>query len=153
AANQLATFAKQVSDLRQLRHESGRGKFRLLRLEHHLCHAAAAFFQSSFDRALIVTSDEGADGKSGMIAIGEGNRIEPLQSIEFPHSLAWVYTQITELLGFIPRREEHKTQWLSIGAEPALKDLFLELIRDTRSPGLPHLNRKFIDCDATGQVR
>jgi carbamoyltransferase len=151
-ANQLGTLAKQLSDLRRLRHENGTSGFRLLCLEHHVCHAAAAFLQSSFDRALVLTLDEGTDGKSGMVAIGEGNQLHPVKSISFPHSLAWVYAQITELLGFIPRKEEHKVQWLSLGGEPAFKRTLLELLGEPGNP-VPRLNRALVDRDATGCLK
>ena len=87
AANQLGALAKQLSDLRQLRHQNGTNAFKFLCLEHHLCHAAAAFFQSPFERSLIVTLDEGADGMSGMVAIGEGNDVRVLQTI--PSFIRW----------------------------------------------------------------
>jgi carbamoyltransferase len=151
-ANQLGALAKQLSDLRQLRHENGPCSFKLLCLEHHLCHAASAFLLSPFDRALIVTLDEEGDGKSGMVAIGEGNRIRVVQTISSPHSLGWVYAQITELLGFVPRQEEHKTQWLSAEGEPCFKEIFLEMLRKSESP-LPHLNPRFVERDAIGRLK
>lgn len=152
AANQLGALAKQLSDLRQLRHENGSSTFKLLCLEHHLCHAAAAFFQSPFERSLIVTLDEGTDGTSGMVAIGEGNDIRVLQTIPAPHSLAWVYSKVTELLGFVAHKEEHKTQWLSAEGDPSLKGIFQEMMCESGSP-MAHLNRRFVDCDATGRLR
>ena len=152
AANQLGALAKQLSDLRQLRHENETCTFKLLCLEHHLCHAAAAFFQSPFERSLIVSLDEGTDGTSGMVAIGEGNDIRVLQTIPAPHSLAWVYSKVTELLGFVAHKEEHKTQWLSVEGDPSLKEIFREMMCESGSP-LPHLNRRFVDCDATGRLR
>jgi carbamoyltransferase len=139
-ANQLGALAKQLSDLRQLRHENGACTFKLLCLEHHLCHAAAAFLQSPFDRALVVTMDEGADGNSGMVAIGEGNELRTIETVSFPHSLAWVYSQITELLGFIPHKEEHKTQWLGVEGEHSFKELFLGMMRNS---GRLKLSRNF----------
>lgn len=151
-ANQLGALAKQLSDLRQLRRQNGSSTSKLLCLEHHLCHAAAAFFQSPFDRALVVTLDEGADGKSGMVSMGDGNKLRSVQTISFPHSLAWVYSQITELLGFVPRKEEHKTQWLGMEGDPSFKSILLELMRDSEG-SLPHLNRKFVDCNATGRLK
>jgi carbamoyltransferase len=152
AANQLGALAKQLSDLRQLRHENGTSTFKLLCLEHHLCHAAAAFFQSPFERSLIVTLDEGTDGASGMVAIGEGSEIRVLQTIPASHSLAWVYSKVTELLGFVAHKEEHKTQWLSVAGDPSLKGIFREMMCESGSP-MPHLNRRFVDCDATGRLR
>jgi len=150
--NQIGTLAQQLSDLRQLRHENGLCAFKLLCLDHHLCHAASAFLLSPFDRALILTLDEEGDGQSGMVAIGEGNRIRITQSISFPHSLAWVYSQITEFLGFIPRKEEHKTQWLSTEGEPRFKDIFLGMLRESGNP-LPHLSQQFVKRDAIGRLK
>jgi carbamoyltransferase len=117
---------------------------KLVNFEHHLCHAASAFFLSPFDRALILTMDEEGDGTSGMIAVGEGTRIRVLRKVPFPHSLAWVYTQVTELLGFNPHREEHKTQCLGLEGEPVFKDVFLEMLRSRQSP-LPHLNSGYVN--------
>jgi carbamoyltransferase len=152
AANQVGALAKQLSDLRQLRHQDGSNAFKFLCLEHHLCHAAAAFFQSPFERSLIVTLDEGADGMSGMVAIGEGNDLRVLRTIPASHSLAWVYSKVTELLGFVAHKEEHKTQWLSVEGDPSLKGIFREMLSESGSP-LPRLNRRFVDCDATGRLR
>jgi carbamoyltransferase len=151
-ANELGTLAKQLSDLRQLRHENGPCNFKLLCVEHHLCHAASAFFLSPFDRALIVTLDEEGDGRSGTVAVGEGNRIRIVKAISSPHSLAWVYSQITEFLGFVPRKEEHKTQWLSTEGEPSLKRVFLEMLRESGGP-LPRLNSRFVERDAIGRLK
>jgi len=151
-ANQLGALTKQLSDLRKLRHENGASSFKLLCLEHHLCHAAAAFSQSPFERALVVTLDEGTDGTSGMVAMGEGNHVSVLQTIPAPHSLAWVYSKVTELLGFAAHKDEHKTQWLSLEGDPSLKGIFREMMCDPGSP-IPHLNRRFVDCDAIGRLK
>jgi len=152
AANRLGALTKQLSDLRQLRHENGHCTFKLLCLEHHLCHAAAAFFQSQFERSLIVTMDEGTDGTAGMVALGKGNDIRVLQTISAPHSLAWIYSKVTELLGYVPHKEEHKTQWLSLEGDPSFKDIFREMMCETGSP-IPRLNPRFVDFDATGGMR
>lgn len=152
AANQVGTLTKQLSDLRQLRHQNGTCKFKLLCLEHHSCHAAATFFQSPFERSLIVTLDEGSDGMSGMVAIGDGNDIRIVQTIQTPDSLAWVYSKVTELLGFISHKEEHKTQWLSFAGDHSLKEIFREMICESHTP-IPRLNRRFVDYDATGRLK
>ena len=115
---------------------------RTIPVDHHLCHAAGAFFQSPFDRALVVIMDEGGDGRSGLLAVGEGNQLRVLEGIDFPHSPAWVYLQTTALLGFVPRREEHKTQWLSVEGEPAFKNIFLDILRRPGS-AMPHLNLSY----------
>lgn len=136
-ANEVGTLARELSQLRQLRSKAGAAT-KVVTLDHHLCHASSAFFLSPFDRALILTMDEEGDGTSATISIGEGSQIRVLQRIPFPHSVAWIYTSITELLGFIPHHDEHKTQWLSLEGEPVFKNVFLEMLRGGRDV-LPHL--------------
>ncbi len=123
----------------------------VLDLDHHLCHAASAFYAAPFDRALIVTLDEQGDGWSGSTAMGEGNEIHALRPIAFPHSLGWVYSQVTELLGFVPQREEHKTQWLSLEGEPVFKDVFLEILRRPPDPR-PRLDYSYFTRGLVGRV-
>jgi carbamoyltransferase len=96
--------------------------------EHQLCHAASAFYGSPFDRALILTLDERGDGLAGTMSIGEGSRIRILQTIAFPHSIGRVYSQVTRLLGFLPRSEEQKTQWLSLQGEPVFENTFVDML-------------------------
>ncbi len=145
-ANEVGVFARELKELRTLRSSlEGMGtKFMLF--EHHLCHAASVFYLSPFDRALIVTMDEDGDGTSGMISIGEGGRIRVLHKIRFPHSLAWLYTQITELLGFVPHHEEHKTQWLSLEGEPIFENVFLEMLLRP-ADRLLHLDHRYVNPD------
>jgi carbamoyltransferase len=140
--------ARDLNQVRVLRRDAGSSK--VVSFDHHLCHAASAFFLSSFDRALIITMDEDGDGKSAMLATGASNRIRVLRSIPFPHSLAWVYSQITNLIGFVPHLEEHKTQWLSLEGEPRFKDVFLKILcdRDHR----PHLDYSFFNRGLAGKL-
>jgi carbamoyltransferase len=114
--------------------------------DHHVSHAASAYYASSFDRALIVTLDERGDGRCGFAGVGEGRNISELASIPFPHSLAWLYTQITKLIGFHPHGDEHKTQWLGTTGEPIFAELFTEMLRRApQSP--PHLQTKYFQRD------
>jgi len=120
-------------------------------LDHHLCHAASAFFASSLDRALILTLDEEGDGRAGLVALGEGKRLRPIRAVSFPHSLGLVFSQITGLLGFTPHRDEHKTQWLGLSAEPVFESLFLDMFR--RKPGeLPNLNMRYFHRGLAGRI-
>lgn len=143
-ANELGVLARELNDLRILRRSAVGSGHKVISFDHHLCHAASAFYLSSFDRALIVTMDEDGDGNSTMLAIGEGNRIRVLRTIPFPHSLAWVYSQVTSLIGFQPHLEEHKTQWLSLEGEPAFKDVFVKMLR-AGSRRVPHLDYSFFN--------
>ena len=142
-ANELGQLARDLGQLRTLRsHINGMGS-RITTFDHHLCHAASAFFLSPFDRALILTMDGEGDGCAGMIAIGEGTQLRVLRKILFPHSLAWLYSQVTELLGFVPHHDEHKTQWLSLEGKPVFKSLFLHMFRRRRNQ-MPVLDRRYL---------
>jgi carbamoyltransferase len=147
----LGELGRELNNFRILRRLAGGSPDRIVGLDHHLCHAASAFYASPFDRALIVVLDEQGDGRTGFVGLGEGTHIRELRSVSLPHSLAWVYTQITQLLSFSPHAEEHKTQWLSFAGEPAFAGLFLELLR--RAPaGPPHLNKKFFNRGFSGKL-
>ena len=149
----LGELARELNYLRILRLFDNNQESPLLQFEHALCHAASAFYASPFDRALILTLDEEGDGRCGLVAIGEGIQIRELDSIRFPHSIAWVYSQVTGLLGFSKRSEEHKTQWLSTTGDPIFVDLFLEVIRQARGKvPWPRINPRFFRRGFTGEV-
>ncbi|HEY2119666.1 MAG TPA: carbamoyltransferase C-terminal domain-containing protein [Candidatus Acidoferrum sp.] len=118
-----------------------RGGPRLSRFDHHLCHAASAYYTSGYDRSLILTLDEGAGSQSGLLALGDGDEIEPLHSFKFPDSLAWFYTRVTEVAGLRPHRDEHKIQWLSKDGEPEFLPAFRKMF-SWKSTGVFTLNRR-----------
>ena len=148
-AKELGTLSREWNNSQSLVDTNGLSPARLANLEHHLCHAAAAYYTSPFDRALILTLDEEGDGWSGLLALGEGTAIKILQRIPFPHSLGWVYSQMTALLGFIPHQEEHKVQWLSLEGEPVFQDLFVDLLMSSHK-GLPSLNLAYFNGGRKG---
>jgi carbamoyltransferase len=119
-----------------------RGGPRLSRFDHHLCHAASAYYTSGYDRSLILTLDEGAGSQSGLLALGDGDEIEPLHSFKFPDSLAWFYTRVTEIAGLRPHRDEHKIQWLSKDGEPEYLESFCKMFA-WKPNGVPVLNRRY----------
>jgi carbamoyltransferase len=144
-------LGRELNYLRILRDIAGSPPGRVEEFDHHLCHAASAYFASPFERALIVSLDEQGDGRAGFVGLGEGTRIRELASIPFPHSLAWAFTQVTRLLGFRPHGDEHKTHWLSLAGEPVFADVFLETLRSgPQSP--PHLNAKYFNRGFAGEL-
>jgi carbamoyltransferase len=147
----LGDLGRDLNNVRILKQMYGAPRGRVVELDHHLCHAASAFYPSSFDRALIVTMDEQGDGRSGLVALGEGAGIRRRQRIPFPHSLAWVYSQVTELIGFHPHEDEHKTQWLSLTGQPVYKGVFVEMFRRGSSAAL-HLNTRFFNPGLSGRI-
>ena len=147
----LGELGRDLNNFRIVRRLAGGSPARVVALDHHLCHAASAYYASPFDQALIVVLDEQGDGRTGFVGLGEGTRIRELKSISLPHSLAFVYTQVTQLLGFSPHSEEHKTQWLSFAGEPVFADLFLEILR--RDPaGPPQMNKRFFNRGFSGEL-
>ncbi len=107
---------------------------KLKRYEHHMAHAAAAFFASGFERALIVTLDGYGSGLAGSASIGEGRQIRRLHALEYPHSLGTFYESVTSSLGFKPSRHEGKIVGLAAYGDP---DILLEMIlaRFRQEPG------------------
>lgn len=135
-----AAHQAAISRLRQL--VDGR---RFSQFDHHLCHAASAFYTSDFSRSLILTLDLGSNAQSGLVAIGEDDLIKPLHQSLFPNSFGWFYSRITELVGLRPQHEEHKLQWLSKDGLPDYLDRFRKLFA-WNSRGLPILDRKYISA-------
>jgi carbamoyltransferase len=125
----------------QLRHLL-RGGPRPSNFDHHLCHAASAYYTSGLDRALILSLDHGISSQSGLVALGDGDEIKSLRTLKFPDSIGWFFSRITELAGLRPRRDEHKLQWLSKDGEPEFLPAFRKLF-NWRPNGLLSLNRRY----------
>lgn len=81
--------------------------------DHHMCHAASAFYASPFDEALIVTQDGKGDGSSGVICVGSGDKIVEIKRQSEIVSIAQIYAAATEFLGFKPNRHEGKITGLA----------------------------------------
>jgi carbamoyltransferase len=145
---ELSRFAREFTDIRILRQRL-QDAHKVVNLDHHSCHAASAFFLSPFDKALILTLDGEGDGKAGLLAVGEGNQIRVQDTMSYSNSIGCVYSQVTNLLGFTPSKEEHKTQWLGREGEPVHKDVFLRILR---RPGevFPKLDLRYFRRDLTG---
>lgn len=89
------------------------GRTRFRRWDHHLSHAASAFFCSGFDESLIVVADGSGERACTSIYVGRGRRIEPVASVALPHSLGLFYSFITAHLGFEPFADEYKVMGLA----------------------------------------
>ena len=93
---------------------------KLKRVEHHLSHAANAYYTSGFDEALVVTLDGYGSGLAGSINTGRGGKIERLHGQEYPHSLGTFYEMVTSALGFTPSRHEGKIVGLAAYGDPSV---------------------------------
>jgi carbamoyltransferase len=94
--------------------------------EHHESHAASAFFPSPFEDAAIVTMDGVGEWATTSLGIGQGNRIQLLQEVRFPHSLGLLYSAFTYYCGFKVNSGEYKLMGLAPYGEP----VYEKLIRD-----------------------
>ncbi len=117
--------------------------------EHHLSHAASAFYPSPFEKAAILTLDGVGEWATSTISIGQGNTIEMKQEISFPHSLGLLYSAFTYYLGFKVNGGEYKVMGLAPYGEARYVKLILENLINVKEDGSFRLNMKYFDY-ATG---
>ena len=116
--------------------------------EHHLSHAASAFFPSPFDRAIILTADGVGEWATTTVAIGDGNNLEIKKEIHFPHSLGLLYSAFTYYIGFKVNSGEYKLMGLAPYGNPIFVDKIKMLI-DIKDDGTFRLDQKYFNY-ATG---
>lgn len=97
-------------------------------VEHHLAHMASSFFVSPFDDAAILTIDGMGDFVSSKWGTGTGNSLETLGQVEYPHSLGYLYTAITQYLGFPYYGDEGKVMGLAPYGNAVYMDKFRDII-------------------------
>jgi carbamoyltransferase len=102
---------------------------KILFSEHHLSHAASAFFCSPFDESAILTVDGVGEWTTATLAIGNGTNIKILKEIRFPHSLGLLYSAFTAYLGFEVNEGEYKVMGMAPFGEPKYVDKVYNLIR------------------------
>jgi carbamoyltransferase len=108
---------------------------RLLFSEHHLSHAASAFFASPFDEAAVLTLDGVGEWATTSLAIGRGANLEVTREIHFPHSLGLLYSAFTYYIGFKVNSGEYKVMGLAPYGEPRYSQLILENLIDVKPDG------------------
>jgi carbamoyltransferase len=152
-ANRLANAAR-VRDLKDdlakalsVSKSSLRAQF--YNIEHHRAHLASSFFVSPFERAALLSIDGFGDFTSTMWGIGEGNSIETLGHVEYPHSTGILYTATTQFLGFPHYGDEGKVMGLAPYGKPRFMEEFRHLIR-TEEGGQFRLNLDYFRHHAEG---
>ena len=118
-------------------------------IEHHRAHLASSFFVSPFERAALLSIDGFGDFISTMWALGEGNSIEVLGQVEYPHSTGIVYTATTQFIGFPHYGDEYKVMGLAPYGKPRFIEEFREIIR-TGEGGQFRLNLDYFKHHAEG---
>jgi carbamoyltransferase len=117
----------------------------LLFSEHHLSHAASAFFPSPFDQAIVLTMDGVGEWATTSAAIGNGNQLVVQKEIHFPHSLGLLYSAFTYYTGFKVNSGEYKVMGLAPYGEPKYANRILEHLIDVKADGSFRLDLSYFD--------
>ncbi len=112
--------------------------------DHHLSHAASAFFPSPFDEAVILTADGVGEWATTTVALGKGNSLEIKKEIHFPHSLGLLYSAFTYYTGFKVNSGEYKLMGLAPYGNPIYENKVKELI-DIKDDGTFRLDQKYFN--------
>jgi carbamoyltransferase len=122
---------------------------RLVFPAHHHSHAASAFFPSPFARAAVLCVDGVGERATTSAWLGEGNRLTPLWTLDFPHSLGLLYSAFTQYLGFRVNSAEYKVMGLAPYGEPRFVDRILGNLLDLKEDGTFRLDMRYFGF-ATG---
>ena len=117
--------------------------------EHHMSHAASAYFPSPFDEAIVLTADGVGEWATTTVAIGKGKDLSIKKEIHFPHSLGLLYSAFTFYIGFKVNSGEYKLMGLAPYGEPKYYDLIKNHLIDIKSDGSFKLSQEYFDY-ATG---
>lgn len=118
---------------------------RLLFSEHHVSHAASAFFPSPFEEAAVLTMDGVGEWTTTSLALGSGNRLQVVKEIQFPHSLGLLYSAFTYYTGFKVNSGEYKVMGLAPYGEPRFAELIKQHLIDIREDGSFRLDMRYFD--------
>lgn len=124
---------------------AGRLAERLLFAEHHLSHAASAFFPSPFEAAAVLTLDGVGEWATGSVALGRGNALRILKEMRFPHSLGLLYSAFTYYTGFKVNSGEYKLMGLAPYGRPRFVRTLLDTLMDLKPDGSFRLNLDYFD--------
>jgi len=138
-----------IKDLNSTLDENINWKERLLFSEHHLSHAASAFYPSPFESAAVLTLDGVGEWTTTSLAIGNGRDLKVVKEIHFPHSLGLLYSAFTYYTGFKVNSGEYKVMGLAPYGEPCYADLIREKLIMVAEDGSYQLDMSYFDY-ATG---
>ena len=132
---------------KELKKADGHGAWNgeLLFSEHHLSHAASAFFPSPFEEAVVLTMDGVGEWATTSAAIGRGHTLEVFKEIHFPHSLGLLYSAFTYYTGFKVNSGEYKVMGLAPYGEPKYVDKIFRHLIDVKDDGSFRLDLSYFD--------
>ena len=138
-----------IKELKSTLDDSVNWRERLLFSEHHLSHAASAYYPSPFDRAAVLTLDGVGEWTTTSLAIGRGSDLKVVKEIHFPHSLGLLYSAFTYYTGFKVNSGEYKVMGLAPYGEPRYAELIREKLITVADDGSFQLDMSYFDY-ATG---
>jgi carbamoyltransferase len=118
---------------------------KLLFTEHHQSHAVSAFFCSPFQESAVLTMDGVGEWATTSVARGDGNQLQILKEIHFPHSLGLLYSAFTYYTGFKVNSGEYKLMGLAPYGQPKYAQIILDNLVDVKPDGSFHLNLEYFD--------
>ncbi|TCR69972.1 carbamoyltransferase [Bosea sp. BK604] len=118
---------------------------KLLFTEHHLSHAASAFYPSPFDEAAVLTMDGVGEWATMTLAVGRGKDLKIHKELHFPHSLGLLYSAVTYYTGFKVNSGEYKVMGLAPYGEPRFARLMLDKLIDLKPDGSFHLDQSYFN--------
>ena len=112
--------------------------------DHHLSHAASAFFPSPFEEAIVLTADGVGEWATTTVAVGKGNKLDIKKEIHFPHSLGLLYSAFTYYTGFKVNSGEYKLMGLAPYGNPIYEDKISQLV-DIKDDGTFRLDQDYFN--------
>ncbi|UWQ81898.1 carbamoyltransferase (plasmid) [Leisingera sp. S132] len=138
-------FLKDLLTKELRRCDAGFSAEKLLFAEHHMSHAASAFYPSPFEEAVVLTLDGVGEWATTTVAIGRGHDLKMVKELHFPHSLGLLYSAFTYYTGFKVNSGEYKLMGLAPYGEPRFYELILTHLVDLKADGSFRLNQAYFN--------
>ncbi len=136
---------KLIIDYLKLHDKNFKDENKILFSEHHLSHAASAFYPSPFNDAIVLTADGVGEWATTTVAIGTGDKLEIKKELHFPHSLGLLYSAFTYYTGFKVNSGEYKLMGLAPYGKPKYIDQILNDLIDLKDDGTFILDQKYFN--------
>ena len=136
---------KMIMDCLKEHDKNFKDENKILFSEHHLSHAASAFYPSPFENAVILTADGVGEWATTTVAIGDKNKLEIKKELHFPHSLGLLYSAFTYYTGFKVNSGEYKLMGLAPYGNPKYTEQILNNLIDLKEDGTFMLDQKYFN--------
>tara|TARA_A100001015_G_scaffold56960_1_gene62606 strand:+ start:286 stop:2124 length:1839 start_codon:yes stop_codon:yes gene_type:complete len=136
---------KMIMDCLKEHDKNFKDENKILFSEHHLSHAASAFYPSPFEKAIILTADGVGEWATTTVAIGDKNKLEIKKELHFPHSLGLLYSAFTYYTGFKVNSGEYKLMGLAPYGNPKYTEQILNNLIDLKKDGTFKLDQKYFN--------